>query len=281
MQFLSALPLGHAVLLQPAPRASSFMRGDLPIKLKPFEEAASTANAGCGGALNQEASPGQISAVYAPGSDVDVTWSIKIKHPTAYTNTGVRIAMHYGMEDSFAENVLAGGVGAGRIGTPLSAAPVNRTSNVGSATVRLPENKTCARCVLQFIWAAAPGTDGPQGGYYISCADVSIIPMGAAPLPGPLDQEWLPSPPPSQPALAHHTSPRYEHLKISIIGSLSVFIVLSCFARWARRRWPEDEGADGLRREQEAQMDMRELDEAITGLALTPCGKPHGSTTTR
>ena len=118
--------------------------------------------------------------------------SSRAAHPADNTNSGVRVAVHYGAGDSFASNVLAGGVvGSGNPGT-VSVADL-------STTVTLPA-KTCDYCTLQWIWSASS-----DGGSYIGCADVAITTNGALPDYGALGSQAsghaLPSRPPPRHSL--------------------------------------------------------------------------------
>eukprot|EP00966_Prymnesium_polylepis_P189557 4392480-Prymnesium_polylepis.2 len=213
----------------------------------------------------QNLDPGALAPVvsYEEGTDAEVTWAIAIKHPAAYTESGVRIALSYNGE-SFDRNVLAGGVGQAIAFTPLSAGPSEPGGDAGRAVVSLPAGKTCDACVLQFVWAAAPGTDGPQGGYYISCADVTI-----------------------RARKARQHSRKVDHLMLSIFVSAVVFAVLSCVTRWLKQRWAAEEEEDALRRERESQSpDMRAMDMAIDEFELQAAAAKSGmrqceSSTTR
>ena len=259
----------------------------LPIKLTPFEEAAATANRGCGGDLNRDPPPRRPAVAYVPGAEINVTWALAIKHPSAYTNSGVRLALHFADGDSFQHNVLAGGLSPSPPFTPLSAAPSEADGNTGRALVRIPAGKTCDHCVLQFVWAAAPGTDGPTGGYYVSCADVSAAQglltadsnpmstrMHVCPARACIRRQVAITASGALPHSVHDT--KIRHLLISIVGSLIVFIVASCFARYLRGRWDEEE-AQALRRERESRADMRTMDLTIDAFEMS-ARRPNSTT---
>ena len=170
----------HARLLVPPRRPHS--QGPAPgIKLRPFREAEFLANSGCGGLDNHDPGVQRPRIAYMPGVDISVAWTLEIAHPADVLDTGVRIAIHYSEDDSFASNVLRGTLDGGH-GALAAHGPDDTAGAVISTTVRLPD-KTCDYCTLQFIWAARA-----DGGSYIGCADVSITPTGDLP-----DFDVLPS----------------------------------------------------------------------------------------
>jgi len=180
---------GHGIMTIPVARPdTSDPRGT---KFTPFSDARNLANRGCGeadkGGLNTVQQPIQV---YQRGAAIQVQWEHTIPHPADNRDTGVRIALHYGPGDSFECNILAGGLEGdpGFGGTPnrklLSAGPPDVTPNQRVGTlVTLPNNKTCDYCVLQWVWAARS-----DNGFYMSCADIAITPLGT-----PVDYALKPS----------------------------------------------------------------------------------------
>jgi len=170
---------GHAVLDRPPARPLGLPTG---IKLTPFTEARSSANEGCGGPTNGGINNviAQPTAVFQPGEQIGVEWLVTIPHDAGVTDTGIRIALHYAPGDSFEDNILRGGLEGEGDYIPVAAHDVGATAGtrVGSL-VTLPLDKTCAYCTLQWVWAAR--TDGPNGGYYIGCADIAITTDGNLP----------------------------------------------------------------------------------------------------
>ena len=103
----------HAILTIPQPRSyvdTSPGSTDPGIKLPNFNNVRAVANAGCGGAANV---PGgqDINKVETPrqayrrGEVMRVEWKLTIPHPVDVIDTGIRVAIHYGPGDSFAQNV--------------------------------------------------------------------------------------------------------------------------------------------------------------------------------
>ena len=89
----------------------------------------------------------------------------------------VRVAVHYGPADSFASNILAGGLEGDPPYQPVSAGPAAAATNsIQTTSVILPLGKTCDYCTLQWVWAARQ-----DGGFYVGCADISITNNGALP----------------------------------------------------------------------------------------------------
>ena len=136
----------HAVMRTPLPRPASGMQGT-GTKLQPFASAQSFADAGCGGSGNGDPGVTTPTQAFTPGSQVTVTWELTIPHPADNLDSGIRIAVHYGAGDSFADNILAGGVVGSGTPNTVSAALL-------SSTVTLPAGKLCDYCTLQWIWAA-------------------------------------------------------------------------------------------------------------------------------
>ena len=165
---------GHAILTAPTPRPNQVGTG---IKLQPFASAQQIANAGCGGVTNRD--PGVQTPVqaYTPGAPIQVSWQLTIPHPADVLDSGVRVAIHYSATDSFAQNIVAGGVIGDPPYTPVSAGPANAAANsIQTQTIILPLGKTCDFCTLQWVWAA-----NADGGSYVGCADISITATGALP----------------------------------------------------------------------------------------------------
>lgn len=92
-----------------------------------------------------------VAATYTPGQVVQVSWDLKIVHPSA---PGVRIALGYPGEVEY--QVLKSNVNVGT------------TKGTHSTTVTMPA-KPCTNCVLHWLWESTV-----DGGYYIGCSDVSI-----------------------------------------------------------------------------------------------------------
>ena len=193
-----AVAAGHGILISPPARPNQ----DEPIgaKLQPFANAKTVADVGCGGTANSDPGVQRPTVAFTPGSTIEVDWQLTIPHPADVgTPSGVRIAIHYGPTDSFADNVLAGGlVGEEPFpGGPLPAGTGQETSmEVVSTNVQLPL-KPCDYCTLQWVWAAQN-----DGGFYIGCSDISITAGGTLPnfdaLP-PQTGNVLPGVPASEP----------------------------------------------------------------------------------
>jgi len=160
----------HAILTQPQARPGQAT--GVGTKLTPFANAKTIADSGCGGSINNDPGVQVPTQVFTPGATVTVSWQLTIPHPADAVNTGVRVAVHYGPTDSFASNILAGGLTGDPAATPVSAGtgPVN---GIMSQDVQLPAGKTCDYCTLQWVWAAQQ-----DGGSYVGCADVSITASG-------------------------------------------------------------------------------------------------------
>ena len=165
------------------------------VKLEPFSDARVAANQGCGITGVTGTNNGAAYTVQRPtqafrkGTNVQIQWSLTIPHNDDRIDTGIRVAVHFGPGDSFECNILTGGLEGdpdfditlqGSQNPIISAGPPDAPANaLVSTLVTLPANKTCDYCVLQWTWAAR--TDGPTGGYYISCADIAITESGNLP----------------------------------------------------------------------------------------------------
>ena len=183
LALLALLPgevLSHGVLVSPRTREAAGMRGD-GAKLTPFFQAKDLADGGCGGVANGDPGVGRPRQAFRPGSQIKVEWDLTIPHPADNENTGVRIAIHYGPDESFDKNILAGGVAGS--GVPGFSAEQIQGEKRQSATLTLPVGKTCDYCTLQWVWAASS-----DGGLYIGCADIAITETGQRP-----DYDALPS----------------------------------------------------------------------------------------
>ena len=241
--------LAHAVLVAPAPRIGlQRAAGDDGIKLTPFAQAAAIANDGCGGLRNRLPDDAHVGVeqplvAYTPGSVLSVQWKLTIPHPNDHLataqGTGVRIALHYDAGDSFAQNVLAGGLlGDAGVGT-LDAAPEDSPAGTQvGASVTLPSGKLCDYCTLQWAWAAEN-----DGGVYVSCVDVAITSDGVLPNYAllPLEEShWrkklagvpFPAPaPPPPPALPPSPPPALNDAEIGLIAGLGALgLLLACGA---------------------------------------------------
>ena len=143
----------HGILTTPAPRTGQDVSPG--VKLTAFAAAKTVADTSCGGAANND--PGvQIPTVaFVPGATTTVGWQLTIPHPADVLDTGIRVAIHYSATDSFAQNIVAGGL-VGDVGTtPLSAGPANAAANsIQSTTITIPAGKTCNYCTIQWVWAA-------------------------------------------------------------------------------------------------------------------------------
>lgn len=189
----------HAVLSAPRPRPGTGGVSGLGIKLQPFADADNYANdafrppdpsnRACGGSGPPQNDVGVTvpTESFQPGQTINIEWALTIPHPLDVDTTGVRIALHYGPGDSFENNVLLGGL------TDASGFPAGPVDAVAGQNVRtlatLPTGKTCNYCTMQFIWAARS-----DGGFYISCADISITTTGLLPDFGELPPETGPLP---------------------------------------------------------------------------------------
>jgi len=172
-------------LTQPVPRIGTAGPTGDGNKLTPFTSARDVANRGCGGTDNGDLGVQIPKVFYAPGSTLVLEWRLTIPHPADRLDTGMRVALHYGPDDSFDCNVLLGGLGgdsgfqntkdiqrnAIAVNAPNAAA-----GSIHRTIVQLPVNKTCNYCTLQWSWAARS-----DNGYYVSCADIAIR-VGSAPL---------------------------------------------------------------------------------------------------
>lgn len=129
-----ATVFSHAVLTVPPPRP--YVSTPPGAKLTPFASAKTISDASCGGVPNKDPGVTKPTVAFAPGSAVTVSWQLTIPHNADNLDTGVRIAIHYGVGDSFTQNILAGGL-EGDVGTiPLSAAPVGGETAVTDSIER-------------------------------------------------------------------------------------------------------------------------------------------------
>ncbi|KAL1508369.1 hypothetical protein AB1Y20_004479 [Prymnesium parvum] len=171
----------HAVLTAPRPR---LVLPDPGIKLEPFSDARNLANRGCGGKTNEDPGVQVPTVAYQPGKPVRIEWKLTIPHPADNLDTGIRVAIHYGPNDSFDKNILIGGLegdpnfvdrtGDGVIDNAIPAAGNGAVANDLVATlVTLPAGKTCNYCTIQWIWAARA-----DDGFYMQCADIAITTTG-------------------------------------------------------------------------------------------------------
>lgn len=176
----------HAVMVTPAPRLG--ISPGAGTKLSPFESAAQYANAGCGGSRNNDPGVQQPTLAFTPGAQVQVAWQMTIPHDNDAGPdgvNGVRIALHYAPDDSFLQNILAGGVEGDAQAGQLPVAEVGaEQDSIVETTVTLPNGKTCAYCTLQWVWSAQS-----DGGSYIGCSDISITTDGNLPEFNLIDSE--------------------------------------------------------------------------------------------
>lgn len=166
LQLAPAQP--HAVMKTPTPRPASGMQ-NTGTKLQPFNAAQSYADGGCGGSTNGDPGVQQPTIAFQSGAQVTVTWELTIPHPADNLDSGIRIAVHYGPGDSFAQNILAGGV-------INSGQPNTVSADLLTTTVQLPAGKVSDYATIQWVWSA-----NQDGGSYIGCADVAITANGALP----------------------------------------------------------------------------------------------------
>ena len=176
-----AVAEAHAVMTAPAPRPG--IGGTGGYKLQPFASARTIANAGCGGGQNNRDPGVQAPLVtYSPGDTVQVSWRMTTPHPTDNIAEGIRVALHVSAQDSFANNILLGGVEGDPPYTRVPAGDNAGTVNeIRTETVQLPNGKTCDICTLQWVWSAQQ-----DGGSYIGCADISITANGQPLTPRPM-----------------------------------------------------------------------------------------------
>ena len=182
---LSLLTLGHAFLRTPIPRDGTAGPNGRGYRLTPFSDARQKANHGCGGAANGGLTVQRPTQVYQQGLGMPIRWRVAVPHNADVRDTGLRVAIHYAVDDSFECNVLLGGA-EGEDGfqsreeirlNAASAGAVARPNpllgNEFSTMVTLPAGKTCDYCVLQWMWAARD-----DNGFYLSCADIAITADG-------------------------------------------------------------------------------------------------------
>ena len=98
----------HAILYSPEPRSNIIRDVSSGRKLQPLADARTIANAGCGGADNADPGVEIPTVAFRPGDTITVQWKLTIPHPADVLQNGIRIAVHYGPGDSFAENVRLG-----------------------------------------------------------------------------------------------------------------------------------------------------------------------------
>ena len=103
LSFSSAV--SHAILYTPEPRSNIIREISQGKKLRPLADARNIANQGCGGADNDDPGVEIPEVAYRPGETITVQWKLTIPHPADVLTYGIRIAVHYGPGDSFAENV--------------------------------------------------------------------------------------------------------------------------------------------------------------------------------
>ena len=176
---------GHAIMYSPTPRSNVFFGppgSDATsdgTKIPDFAMARFYANQGCGGSANQDPGVELPERAYSPGETIEVKWKLTIPHPIDALTSGIRIALHFSPDDSFEQNILAGGV----VGDPAyDVLPAGPTTETPVDTIPLQVQKvtlpmkTCDYCVLQWVWGAEN-----DGGTYIGCADISIKDGGGLP----------------------------------------------------------------------------------------------------
>lgn len=167
-------PFSLAVVRQVTDQLTSPMAGCGPSKANLIQNLDGAAE------TNVETSvPGIMKTNYTAGQRITVQWKLPIPHREDNQDLGVRVAIVYPPADGAAEStmvVLAGAprdglrVLPGSLATVSAAAGTTSSLNgeVQSYQVTLPE-KSCARCVLQWLWVATN-----DEGYYLDCADISI-----------------------------------------------------------------------------------------------------------
>lgn len=134
---------GHAILTQPKARAG--MDVGIGAKITPRPPTLENLNNCPLAGVMTPAGP--IAAVYAPGSTMDVKWSITLDHDNA---PGVRIAIGYPGEPAY--RVLAEAIDV----------------HLNQTTVTLPADP-CPNCVLHWMWDSTL-----DAGYYVGCSDIAI-----------------------------------------------------------------------------------------------------------
>ena len=176
------LTAGHGILQ--VPKARTGQANGVGIKLRPFADAVTVANAGCGGAAGGDSGPTITkSATYTAGSSIKVEWDVTIPHPIDNTNTGIRIAVRYADGDSYGQNILAGPGSPAANGLQTVTAQAQTGLVRNSIIVQLPPGKTSDDAVIQWMWAAQN-----DGGFYLGCSDVAItngVPTPLTPTPPP------------------------------------------------------------------------------------------------
>ena len=176
---------GHAIMYSPKPRSNVYFgppgtdATSDGIKIPDFSMARFYANQGCGGSVNLDPGVETPEQAYKPGDTIEVQWKLTIPHPMDALTSGIRIALHFSPDDSFEQNILAGGV----VGDPpYDVLPAGPTTEIPVDTIPLQAHKvqlpmkTCDYCVLQWVWGAQS-----DGGTYIGCADISIKDDGGLP----------------------------------------------------------------------------------------------------
>jgi len=154
----------HGVLTAPVPRSTmgAAQSGGNGAKLTAAPATAAELNACHLDNVGTESQPGKITAIYAPGATVTVSWDITIAHQAA---PGVRVALRDTSKgESFSDHILQAFTT-----TNADGIDVGSTTGVKTLAVTLPANLECECCQLQWIWEST--TDG---GFYVDCADITI-----------------------------------------------------------------------------------------------------------
>ena len=145
--FSAASAFGHAELTDPVPRG-------------PCENAMNCKTSPCG-----TVAAGAVTKTFFVGSSYDIAWDETIEHPGNY-----RLALstngELGFENFIIEDLI----------------PDMPNAPTYSTTWTVPDTANCNPCVMQLIQIM---TDNPGTTYY-NCADIRILPAGAAtPTPDP------------------------------------------------------------------------------------------------
>ncbi|KAJ3401156.1 hypothetical protein HDV05_000632, partial [Chytridiales sp. JEL 0842] len=139
----------HAAMTSPAPRTG--MTNAAQVKFRGPTRGFVPAQMTC----ERFATPGPISATYAPGATVPLQWKVDIPHASA---PGVSVQIQYAPGQPFEE-----------IATGLDIRAL-------SANVQLPPGKTSENAVLRWQWQTQA-----DNAYYVGCADIAVVSNAAAP----------------------------------------------------------------------------------------------------
>eukprot|EP00753_Platysulcus_tardus_P021364 PLAT8871.1.p1 GENE.PLAT8871.1~~PLAT8871.1.p1 ORF type:complete len:212 (-),score=34.43 PLAT8871.1:339-911(-) len=161
-----ATPLvsAHAILVVPRPRPTDGLTsgGGLGVKIpfaanpsRPTEQEMNS----CGNSPR-----GPVTIAWEQGSAITIAWKMTLPHASS---PGVRVAINDG--SGFVPLQLLEGQTSADGFFPAFDGTAGTTDSIYATKVVLPENLSCLRCELQWVWASTQ-----DGGWYRGCVDVQV-----------------------------------------------------------------------------------------------------------